>query len=98
MIQIVSAFQILIACVRKTSFFGLVCASHFFVYVAHFVFLRDVWIRTQRASVASRRATNLATHLNTETVNTCFNITLSSQSVVLSSEYRYFVADPDPRI
>jgi hypothetical protein len=31
--------------------------------VAHFVFLRDVWIRTQRAAVASRRGTNLATHL-----------------------------------
>jgi hypothetical protein len=38
----------------------------------HFVFLRDVWIRTQSAAVASRRATNsmlsqpspyLATHL-----------------------------------
>jgi hypothetical protein len=29
----------------------------------HFVFLRDFWIRTQRAAVASRRATNLATHL-----------------------------------
>jgi hypothetical protein len=28
-----------------------------------FVFLRDVWIRTQSAAVASRRATNLATHL-----------------------------------
>ncbi len=39
------------------SFFGrLECA-----FVAHFVFLRDVWIRTQRAAVASRRATNLAT-------------------------------------
>ncbi len=25
-------------------------------------FLRDVWIRTQRAAIASRRATNLATH------------------------------------
>jgi hypothetical protein len=32
-------------------------------YVAHFVFLRDVWILTQRHNVASRRATNLATHL-----------------------------------
>jgi hypothetical protein len=31
--------------------------------VAHFVFLRDVWIRTQRAAVASGRFTNLATHL-----------------------------------
>jgi hypothetical protein len=30
-----------------------------------FVFLRDVWIRTQSAAVASRRATNLATHLPT---------------------------------
>jgi hypothetical protein len=35
----------------------------FWAYVAHFVFLRDVWIRTQKAAVASRRATtNLATH------------------------------------
>jgi hypothetical protein len=32
-------------------------------FVAHFVFLRNVWIRTQRAAVASRRVTNLATHL-----------------------------------
>ncbi len=32
-------------------------------YVAHFVFFIDVWILTQRANVASRRATNLATHL-----------------------------------
>ena len=31
-------------------------------YVAHFVFLGDVWIRTQRAAVASRAATNLAAH------------------------------------
>ncbi len=29
----------------------------------YFLFLRDVWIRTQRAAVASRRATNLATHI-----------------------------------
>jgi hypothetical protein len=36
---------------------------HSFAYVTHFVFLRDVWSRTQRAAVASRRATNLATHL-----------------------------------
>ncbi len=38
------------------------CVGHF-AYIAHFVFLRDVRIRTQRAAVASRRATNLATHL-----------------------------------
>ncbi len=44
-------------------FGGLECVGHFFAYVAHFVFLRDVWIQTQRAAVASRRATNLATHL-----------------------------------
>jgi hypothetical protein len=37
--------------------------QHSFASVAHFVFLRDVWIRTQRAAVTSRRATNLATHL-----------------------------------
>ncbi len=44
-------------------FCGLELVGHSFAYVAHFVFLRDVWIRTQRAAVASRRATNLATHL-----------------------------------
>ncbi len=27
------------------------------------IFERDIWIRTQRAAIASRRATNLATHL-----------------------------------
>ncbi len=37
--------------------------GHSFAYVAHFVFLRDVWIRTKRAAVASRRATNLVNHL-----------------------------------
>ncbi len=42
---------------------GLECDVHSFVYVAHFVLLRDVWIGTQRAAVASRRATNLAIHL-----------------------------------
>ncbi len=41
---------------------GLECVGHSSAYVAHFVFLRDVWIRAQRAAVASRRATNLATH------------------------------------
>jgi hypothetical protein len=28
-----------------------------------FVFLGDVWIRTQKAAIASKRTTNLATHL-----------------------------------
>ncbi len=46
-------------------FGGLEFAGHSFAYVAHFVFLRDVWIRIQRAAVESRRATNLATHLPT---------------------------------
>ncbi len=41
----------------------LECVGHsFFVaYVAHYVFLRDVWIRTQRAAVAGG-ATRLPTH------------------------------------
>ncbi len=43
-------------------FGGLECVGHSFAYVAHIVSLRDVWIRTQSAAVASRRATNLATH------------------------------------
>jgi hypothetical protein len=49
-------------------FGGLECVGHFYVYVAHFVFLRDVWIQTQRAPVASRCATKLSTHLPTETL------------------------------
>jgi hypothetical protein len=44
-------------------FGGLECVVHFLVYVAHFVFLRDVWIQTKKAVVADRRASNLATHL-----------------------------------
>jgi hypothetical protein len=42
----------------------LECDGHFFAYVANCVSLKDVWIRTQRAAVARRRATNLATHLH----------------------------------
>jgi hypothetical protein len=43
-------------------FGGLECVGHSFAYVAHFVFLGDVWIGTQRAAVASKWATNLANH------------------------------------
>jgi hypothetical protein len=51
-------------CIFFCIFFGgLECDGHSFAHVAHFVFLRDVWIRTQRAAVASKRVTNLATHL-----------------------------------
>jgi hypothetical protein len=43
-----------ISILRIRFFFGrLECVGHSFAYVAHFVFLRDVRIRTQRA-VASR--------------------------------------------
>ncbi len=42
----------------------LECVGHSFDY-AHFVFLINVCIQTQKAAVASRRATNLATHLPT---------------------------------
>ena len=47
-------------------FGGLECVGYSFAYVAHFVFLRDVWIRDpQRAAVASRYATFLAIRLPT---------------------------------
>ncbi len=49
-------------------FCGLECVGHSFVYVGHFVFLRDFWSRTQRAATASRRATNLATHVRCKTI------------------------------
>jgi hypothetical protein len=56
------------ACKTKKNFFcvffgGLECDGHSLAHAAHFVFLRDVWIRTQRAAVACRCATNLYTHL-----------------------------------
>ncbi len=45
-------------------FCGLECVGQSFAYVAHFVFLRNVWIRTPAESCReSRHATNLATHL-----------------------------------
>jgi hypothetical protein len=39
---------------------GLECVGHSGAYVSHFLFLIDVWIRTQRAAVASKRATKLS--------------------------------------
>jgi hypothetical protein len=39
------------------------CVGHIFAYVAHFVFLRYVWIRTPRVAVASRRTINFVTYL-----------------------------------
>jgi len=42
---------------------AIACVGHSFADVAHFVFLRHIWIRTQRAASASRCATNLAIHL-----------------------------------
>jgi hypothetical protein len=50
---------------KELFFGGLQCVSNSFAYVAHFVFLRDVRIRTRRAAVPNRHDTNLATHLPT---------------------------------
>ncbi len=44
-------------------FSGLECVGHFFAYVAHFVFLGNVWIRTQRDAVACRCTASFATRL-----------------------------------
>jgi hypothetical protein len=46
-------------------FFGVLeFVDHSFAYIDHFVFLRVVWIRAQKDTVASGCAsTNLATHL-----------------------------------
>jgi hypothetical protein len=54
-------------------FFGwLECVCHFSAYVAHFVFLWDAYICTQRAATASRRSSNLATHLSQSCQSHCF--------------------------
>ncbi len=54
-----------ILCISLTDIFfcGLECVGHSLAYVAHFVLLKDDWIRTERAAVTSKYATNLATHL-----------------------------------
>jgi hypothetical protein len=43
---------------------GLVCVDHSFAYVAHFVFMRDVWIRTQRPAVASNQLSHPSPAIN----------------------------------
>jgi hypothetical protein len=35
---------------RRIFFGGLKCVGHYFAYVAHFVFLRDVWIQLRERS------------------------------------------------
>jgi hypothetical protein len=45
-------------------FDGLECVARSFASIAHYEFLRNVRIRTQKSAVASGRATNLATHLS----------------------------------
>ncbi len=42
-------------------FGGPECVRHSFAYVAHFYFIMDVWIQTQRSAISSRRTINLAT-------------------------------------
>ncbi len=60
---IISQLRIRITLFCVYLFGGLECVGHSFAYVANFVFfLRDVWIRPQRAAVASSRATNLPSH------------------------------------
>jgi hypothetical protein len=49
-------YIILISIVFVYFFGDLECVGHSFDYVTHFVFLRYVWIQTQRPAVASRRA------------------------------------------
>jgi hypothetical protein len=45
-------------------FGGLECVGqgHSFAFVAHFVFLRDIWIRTKRAAAASMQARHPLSH------------------------------------
>jgi hypothetical protein len=57
-----------------------------FAYVGRFVILRDVWIRTQRAAVVSRCATNLATHLP-KLASHCYWNTICSYCASLSNAF-----------
>jgi hypothetical protein len=57
------AFLLLLLASLLNVFGGLEWVGHAFAYVAHLVFLRYVWIRTQRYAVANRRTVNLVPHL-----------------------------------
>jgi hypothetical protein len=65
-------------------FFGeLECVGHSLAYIAQlYIFLRYVWIRTQRAAVASMRATNLSTHLRNFVIPTFCMCTSTFQTIV----------------
>ncbi len=80
-----------ICCTFRSGVHLFYCSSRFFLNFrgleCHlFLFLGNVWIRTQRAAVASRRAsTNLATHLPTRF--------LLKQMVFMSNEnYSYILS------
>ncbi len=68
-------------------FGGLECVGHSFAYVAHLWFLRDVWIRTQSAAVASWRATDLATHPSRISHPSLFLLFHALQEVDLGSNF-----------
>jgi hypothetical protein len=63
------------------------CVGHSFAYVAYFVILRDVWIRTQRPAVASMRATNLATHLPVKSVRVWCRAGMKQMSHTVKNVY-----------
>ncbi len=67
---------------------GLECVSHSFAYVDHFVFLGDICIRTQRAAIASRCATNLATNLPSYVSPILRQFFLSPTVIGISEFYR----------
>jgi hypothetical protein len=60
------------------------CVGHFFAYNALFVILSDARILTQRDVVASRRATNLATHLS----DLATHLPITQPSPYLASHHR----------
>ncbi len=68
-------------------FGGQEVVCHSFSFFAHFVFLRVRCVRTQSAAVASRRATNLATHLLTN---------FSTHIPTLSHPSPYQLSHPSP--
>ncbi len=70
--QLTNHFNLLFSCI----FFGLEWVGHSFAYVAHFVILRDVWIRTQRATILGpislRYRYQLSPHLPNNLATTLF--------------------------
>jgi hypothetical protein len=78
---------------KKVFFCGIECVGHYFAYITHFfLFLRDVWIQTQRAVIASMRTSNLDTQLSNLATHLPEKVPFELNSRLLGPKSRPFSA------